>query len=174
MIDLRALVREVMAEHIDDTVDPTQLDKFVLARIPCADYGDALLYLLPAFIRETQGQDRRVSIPPTVEPQFVEEPALVPVRPRVNGARSSITARSRDEFRAWLDSVMTGADGIRMKRADMTFEDLMAAAAIRRGLATANSIEADHLENQARVLREHKARTLGDLSPAIIRELATR
>lgn len=180
MTHLRDLARSVIEEYIDITVQPDELAKIIFERINEADYGDLVSSLLPGFVRETQGLIRNAKLTSPVEVKsesWVSDPDaganLTPV-PKSLPWKTGRIARTKSMVDQWLDGVMTGANGVRIKRANMTFEDLMAAALIRQNQAGALTTEAYRLEEQAALLKTHNVSTLAELPKTVLAKLVTQ
>jgi hypothetical protein len=152
--NVRALIREVLDDT--DYAEPDQIAKETTARIPAEHINDALHEAMRELARIVMSQHRRqVRARSTTR---AEAPA--------GGGRS----RKRDRIRRYHRELRTryrGVSGYKLL-ADMTRDDLLAAAAERDDQAAANQARADELRRWAALLEQHGAARVGDLPGAAL------
>lgn len=170
---------ETVRDVIDtaDTADTDQLTEQAFALIPEDEYPAIVRKLLRTYVRNMQGRDWNEPRVPKLEVvgTWVDDDndpqMLPPVRSRPK-PRSRYRAGIHSEIvQAWLDAT-TDVNGVRKRRGDMTLEDMLVAASVRRELANANSLAADELTMHAALLEEHGVKTLSELPESLLKKLA--
>lgn len=173
--NLAGTVRNVM--DTNDITDTDQLTDLAFALIPEEEYPALVRKLLRGYVRNMQGSDWNTTRVPRVdaEPQtWVDDensPQMLPARSRPKPLSRYRAGIHSEVVQAWLDAT-TDINGVRKRRGDMTVDDMLVAAAVRRELASANSLAADELAAHAALLEEHGVKTLSDLPESLLKKLA--
>lgn len=156
--NLRRLVEDTLATSTD--ANPHIVAKEILDAIPRGCYRDALAETLPDFVRHA-ARSVRPAPPEHSSGDRYDSAAPLAAAPEVSPKARAFANRR----------IALSMDGNEWKfLTECTADDLDAAAAMRRTMATANLAVAQKFETLAETLRSQGCETVGDLPDDVIGE----